>query len=226
MRSPTESAAPRKAATRRVTDLAATFSRKTHYYLGLYFLFFVWLFAFTGLLLNHSWKFAEFWPSRKTSAFERQIEMPPPGTDLDRARDILRQLGIAGEIEWTASKAGSALREFRANRPGHNYTITVHADQNRAAVQHIELNKWGVMSVLHAFSGVRAGDARNQRDWILTEIWAFSMDAVAVGLIVMVLTGIYMWYRLRKKRMGGLLALFSGTIACAVLVAGLRWLYS
>ena len=31
-----------------------TANRRAHYYLGLYFLFFLWLFAFTGLLLNHS----------------------------------------------------------------------------------------------------------------------------------------------------------------------------
>jgi hypothetical protein len=38
-------------------------NRKLHYYLGLYFLFFVWLFALSGLLLNHSWTFAGFWPN-------------------------------------------------------------------------------------------------------------------------------------------------------------------
>lgn len=35
---------------------ASTFlvwNRRTHFYLGLYFLFFAWLFVFTGLLLNH-----------------------------------------------------------------------------------------------------------------------------------------------------------------------------
>jgi len=28
-------------------------NRRLHYYLGLYFLLFLWLFSFTGLLLNH-----------------------------------------------------------------------------------------------------------------------------------------------------------------------------
>jgi hypothetical protein len=28
-------------------------NRRLHYYLGLYLLFFSWLFVFTGLLLNH-----------------------------------------------------------------------------------------------------------------------------------------------------------------------------
>jgi hypothetical protein len=36
-------------------------NRRLHYYLGLYLLFFCWLFAFTGLVLNHPrWAFAQF----------------------------------------------------------------------------------------------------------------------------------------------------------------------
>jgi hypothetical protein len=40
------------------------------------------------------------------------------------------------------------------------------------------------MRTLHTFTGVGAGDARNRRDWILTKVWAFSMDAVAAGLLI------------------------------------------
>ena len=37
-----------------------TWNQKLHIYLGLYFLVFLWLFAVSGLLLNHGWQFAEF----------------------------------------------------------------------------------------------------------------------------------------------------------------------
>ena len=41
-------------------------NRKLHFYFGLFLLFFTWLFAFTGLLLNHpTWSFAESWTNRK-----------------------------------------------------------------------------------------------------------------------------------------------------------------
>src|SRR4029078_7786979 len=73
-------------------------NRKLHYYVGLYFLLFIWLFSFTGLLLNHHWNFAEFFPNRKTSSFERSIEPPPPTSEVDQARDLLTQLGLRGEV--------------------------------------------------------------------------------------------------------------------------------
>ena len=50
------------------------------------------------------------------------------------------------------------------------------------------------------------------------------MDAVAVGLIIMVFGSYYMWWRLRQKRAWGLVALMSGWTACAFFIAGLRLL--
>lgn len=198
-------------------------NRKLHYYLGLYFLFFLWLFAFTGLLLNHSWKFSEFWPNRNVSTFERVVDAPGTASDLERAREVMRQLGIRGEIEWTAIRPNSTLFEFRANRPGQNFNVAVD-DAGRAKVEETRINTWGVMRVLHTFSGVRANDARNQRDWALTTLWVLSMDAVSIGMVVMVFGGLYMWFVLPAKRIGGLVALLLGTAVCCVFVFGLRWL--
>ncbi|HEX6070876.1 MAG TPA: hypothetical protein VFZ18_13670, partial [Longimicrobiaceae bacterium] len=52
--------APARAGRRGSVELRS-WTRRLHYYLGLYFLLFIWLFSLTGLLLNHSdWGFAEF----------------------------------------------------------------------------------------------------------------------------------------------------------------------
>ena len=50
------------------------------------------------------------------------------------------------------------------------------------------------------------------------------MDAVAVGLAMMVLSSYIMWYRLKPKRRGGVVALLLGFLSCGVFVSGLRWL--
>ena len=74
-------------------------NRKLHFYSGLFLLFFMWLFAFSGLLLNHpTWSFAESWTNRKETNYEREITAPGPEVkgDLGQAREILRQLGIEG----------------------------------------------------------------------------------------------------------------------------------
>lgn len=221
---PVNNVAP-KARSRGVADTLEVWNCRLHFYIGLYLLFFVWLFAFTGLLLNHpAWTFAEFWPNRKLTSFERGIKPPTAGPDLTQAENILAQLGLSGEIEWTSARADARRLDFRASRPGHIFEIKTDFDRERATVQRIDLNAWGVMHILHTFTGVRAGDSRNERDWIMTSIWAITMDAVAIGLMIMVLGSYYMWWRLPRKRAWGLLALTSGWMACLLFVVGLRLL--
>jgi hypothetical protein len=204
-----------------VVDGLVAWNRRIHFYLGLYLLFFTWLFAFTGLLLNHpEWRFAEFWPNRRQTVAERTLVLPAGASDEESARRLMEELDVLGEIQWPAAQRDGALA-FQVGRPG--VTIDVKADlaSGRTTVQRTELNRWGVMHILHTFTGVRPGDNRNGRDWRMTTLWAISMDAVAGGLIAVVLTSYVMWFRLKSKRRGGYVALLLGGLTClAVLGAG------
>lgn len=67
---------------RRASDLFLVWNRRIHYFIGLYLLFFCWLFVFTGLLLNHPrWRFAEFWPNRVQNTIEMPVDAPAGATD-------------------------------------------------------------------------------------------------------------------------------------------------
>ena len=210
---------------RRMADSLSAWNRRIHYYLGLYLLLFLWLFSFTGLLLNHPrWTFAEFWPNRQQTSFQLPIQNPPPGGDLVQAEDIMRQVRVHGEIEWTRSRSVPSHLNFRVSRPGHIFEIMADLQQGRATVQRIDLNAWGVARILHTFTGVRMTDSRNQRDWLITTLWALSMDSLALGLILMVLSSFYMWWSQKQKRRLGMVALLSGLLSCGLFVVGLRWL--
>jgi hypothetical protein len=87
------------------------------------------------------------------------------------------------------------------------------------------VNLWGVMKVLHVFSGASLDDPRQSRDWRLTTVWAYSMDAVAAGLIFMVLSSLYMWWELPQKRLLGAVILSLGSLICGLFCIGLRWLF-
>ena len=201
-------------------------NRKLHFYVGLFLLFFVWLFAFSGLVLNHpSWRFTEFWSNRTQTNYERDIVVPEPGGDLGQAREIMGRLGIVGEILWTTTRADPDLFEFQVRRPGHFFFVKADLARKRVAVQHSEVNLWGVMRALHAFTGVQMDDPRNTRDWVLTSLWAYSMDAVAIGLIFMVLSSLVMWFKLPQKRAAGAVVLGLGTLLCGWFCVGLRWFY-
>jgi hypothetical protein len=198
-------------------------NRRLHYYIGLYLLFFCWLFAFTGLLLNHpKWTFADFWPNRSRSTTVRDIRVAANLAPLERAKDVSSQLEVNGEIQLPVRQPRDDQFAFQINRPGHIVEVSVDALTGRATLQRSTLNAWGVMNLLHTFTGVRTSDAINDRDWILTTIWAFAMDAVCIGLLVMVLSSYVMWYRLDGTRLAGFVALALGLTCCAGFVFGIR----
>src|SRR5207248_8109927 len=123
--------------------------------------------------------------------------------DLAQARDILKQLKIEGEIMWTTTRTDANQFDFQVRPPGHFFFIKADLAQTHVTVRQAEVNQWGVIKALHTFTGVQMDDPRNSRDWALASLWAFSMDAVAAGLILMVLSSLYMWFELPQKRLPG-----------------------
>ena len=191
-------------------------------------LVFLWLFAGSGLLLNHpNWSFAESWNNRQETNYVRELAAPGPEFkgDLAQAREIMRQMGIVGEILWTTTRTDPNVFEFQVRRPGHYFFIKADLARQTVAVRQSNVNLYGVVKVLHTFTGVQMDDPRNTRDWALTTLWAYSMDAVAAGLILMVLSGLCLWFKLPRKRLAGAAALGLGALICGLFCFGLRWFY-
>jgi hypothetical protein len=185
---------------------------KLHLYLSLYFLVLLWLFAVSGLLLNHDWRFTEFWSQRQQSTNVHRIVPPTAVSDLGRARDLMKQLRLAGEIEWTTTQSANDRFDFRVVRPGRIVEVKTDFGKQTATVQETHVNGWGIVRMLHTFS------------WRLTKLWSFSMDALAVGLILVVLSSLVMAYERREKWLGAAVALGVGVLVCGFFVFGLRWL--
>ena len=196
-------------------------TRKLHNYLGLYFLLFLWLFAGSGLVLNHStWSVAQFWKARHETVAERTIRPPRASGDAAAAADLMRQLAIVGEVaDVTRDTAGRF--DFQVVRPGHVWRVEARLDGARARVTTIELNAWGVLDAMHKFTGVKLDDPSLGRDWAVTRLWSLAMDALSVGLVVLVLSGLYLWWRFPEKRRAGLVAIALGVASCAFFLFGL-----
>jgi hypothetical protein len=199
-----------------------TWSRKLHICLGLYFLFFLWLFCLSGVVLNHpKWRVAGFWNERKQMSSELQISRPAETDDFLAARSLMTQLHIRGEISGKITHAETGEFGFRVVRPGDIYEIKADFGQGLARVDQTHVNGWGVLNMLHSFTGVRRTDPTQQQNWWPTGIWRVSMDALSVGLVVMVLTGIYIWYNRAQRRRSGMLALALGFLTLAGFVSGI-----
>ena len=206
---------------RRLGAALEAWNRRLHYYLGLYFLLFLWLFSVTGLLLNHPrWRLSRI-PNEPNPPYDRTIEQPSGETDLAKARDVMRQLGLRGEIDWPQTPQAPGRLDFNVAYPKQAAQVRVDLARRRATVQQIERSFWSALRISHTFSGSRYNNPAASRDWVLTSLWVFAMDAVAAGLILMVCGSYYMWYRLKARRTLGWVVLAAGCCSCAVFVFGL-----
>jgi hypothetical protein len=189
-------------------------NRKLHYYLGLYLLFFLWLFLVTGLALNHGqWEWVQATEQRTETQTSVVVRPPVGDTALARARDLARQLGLVGEIELGSAPPGSGRFDFNIARPSDSSQVRVNLTDGTASVRHFENTAGGIVRIFHTFSGSRF-DAPGSRDWILTTVWVGAMDALAGGLVVMVLGSYYMWYRRKRSHTFGWVVLLTGVVSC------------
>jgi hypothetical protein len=193
-------------------------NRKLHYYLGLYLLFFLWLFSLTGLMLNHQQWFRNLY-ERVESKYDVFIKLPPDGSNLAFARDVMRQLNMRGEIEWPPSQPVGHL-DFTVSRPNGAAQVRVDVNARHAYVRELTNGHLHAFQIFHTFSGSRFTQPASQRDWMLTSVWVFAMDALAAGLIVMVCGSYYMWWRLKPRKILGIVVLCAGFAVCGAFAAG------
>ena len=196
-------------------------NRRLHIYVGLFLVLFIWLFSFSGLLLNHGdWKFTSFWDERKEKTTETAVSIPAGLDSLEKLKSILSQLKISGEVNNVRMTSDSA--DFSVSYPGH--VSNIHADFKRGVGIQKELsyNIWGKIRTLHTFNGANRDHPDVEPNWLLTRVWRFSMDAVALGLIFLSFSGWIMWYKIKHNYLWGYLALIAGFALAAYFLFLLR----
>lgn len=184
-----------------------SFNRKLHIHLGLCLLFFIWCFSLSGLILNHGWKFASFWEERKESMVDFTI--PPAALDRTVAEaSVLKYLGIRGELQ--DRKRVDELLEFRVVSPGRVSDIHVDLNSGMGTLKILQYNFWGKLRTLHTFNGLNKEIPSQSPHWLMTNVWRFTMDAIALGLITICLTSWMMWFKIRKEYKLGYIFVFAG----------------
>jgi len=189
-------------------------NRKLHIHIGLFLLVFIWLFSFSGLLLNHgSWEISNFWEKRKETNSITAVQVPLERNSNKLIKNILSQLSVNGEVDnvkmWTDSI------HFRVSVPGHVRNFRVDLNSGVCNQNDLKFNLAGTIRTLHTFNGVDRNDANSRPNWWITKIWRLSMDGIAIGLILLCISSWIMWFKVRQKFVWGL-PIFVAGIGLAV----------
>jgi len=176
-----------------------TILRKTHLYAGLVVLLFVLMYFVTGYLIIH----ADWFSPTEPTVVEQEAALNAPA-DMDAealSRYVQHHLDLPGKrLPPTRLKDGGW--RFQYQRPGTVYRVEVTADRNRAHITRETMGWQWTLNRLHHLHGYGGG--------ALYTLWGILLDLVGLSMIVFAVTGIYLWYKLtRKRRLGWILLALS-----------------
>ncbi len=192
------------------SEAISHWNKKIHIHLGLFLLFFIWLFSLSGLLLNHgNWKFSGFWEERQEQIHEFTL---PSGilNQSDPERKVMAYLNIAGEMQ--RQRLTSEVLEFRVQSPGIVREVKLQLANGTGTQKVMRYNMWGKWRGLHTFNGTKKDDVLQDSSWWITQIWRITMDGVAIGLILICFSSWIMWFKVRKEYRFGYFAIVAAFI--------------
>ena len=196
--------------------------RRTHLYLGLFLLPWVIMFGVSSIPLNHNSPAA---PSRWTKVaelpFTAAVPVPATGSPAGTQPGSSAELRALGREMMNAAHVSGGFyvsrpnpRQVNVNHPNflRPTRIFYYIDEQRLVAERREFVPRMFVTGLHTRGGYALGGFW---DWV----WALFVDAVSIGLLLWILSGLIMWWKIpgTGPRQWGWLALASGA-ACFVII--------
>jgi len=190
------------------------FNKRIHLHLGLFLMVFFLKYAISGLLFSHNFGLNEYYKNKPqwTKRFERQYEHPVPENAELRpiAAQILKDAGVKSRA-FGVYRAGNK----RLNINTHSFLSTTRViyfiKENRLLVEDKNFRWDHFIHKLHWLGGYH-------QDNLISDIWAFILDVVFISIIIWVVTGIYLWWKIRKTRLWGAIAIGGGVVSFLIFV--------
>ena len=181
----------------------SNWSRWLHIYLSMFSFIILLFFAVTGITLNHTEWFAD---QQKTTSMNGKLNLQWVSVK-DTARiaklnivEFLRNThGIKGAVGEFSIDENQCTISF--NGPGYTADAFVNREDGSYEVSETKTGIWGVLNDLH--KGRDSG-----------KTWARLIDASAVLMVLVSMTGLIMLFFLKKKRVSGILIMVLGGLIC------------
>ena len=189
----------------------AHFVRRAHLYTGLFLLPWVIMFGVSTIPINHQSPEPVDWTRISEHTFD--VSVPAAAENL---RPLGRQMMNAAGIEGGYWVYRVNPRQVQVGHPDFLSPVRMNyfVEEKRLVVERRAFSLRPFLSGMHTRGGYDMGGF-----W--DSVWAVFVDAVCIGLILWIASGIYMWWGLPATRRWGWLALGAGAACFAVIIATL-----
>lgn len=173
-----------------------TLLRKIHLYAGLVLLVFVIMYFVTGYPMIHRAWFpkSEADKSTRVEAFSYSGANDPEAY----SNHLQRTFGLYGKAASPQRRKDGSW-QFRYSRPGTQHEAVVSPAGDSVTITTRQEGVVETMIAFHEFHGYGGG--------LLYSLWALLLDLTSLAMILFSVSGIYLWYRLTKKRLLGWICL-------------------
>ena len=185
-----------------------TLLRKVHLYSGLVILAFVIMYFITGYVIIHQNWFPKLEPVKTTRT--ELLDYSGPREPTAFSNYLQSTFDLRGKTT-RKQRLKDGSWEFRYSRPGTVHEAVVAPPGDSVRITTTTENAIETMIDFHELHGYGGGR--------LYSVWALLHDLASLSLIVFAFTGIYLWYKLTKKKLLGwiCLAISYGYAALTVL---------
>ncbi|MBS1750983.1 MAG: PepSY-associated TM helix domain-containing protein [Bacteroidetes bacterium] len=182
--------------------------RKVHLYAAFCMLGFLFMYFATGFILLHE----EWFPDVKSqTTVEQHAVTIPASMDAKMISVFLQKQFNINALRYNPVSNDDGSITFNYEKPGRFYTIKLLPDR-----MHVEMNDSDFTSTrtitgfhtLHGYGG--------SRPFLIYMFW---MDLASIATLLFGLSGLYLWYRLMRNKLWGILILMlSAGYTIAVIV--------
>ena len=165
--------------------------RKTHLYTGMVLLVFIVMYFSTGYVIIHN-----RWFPNSQEKTARTEPLPADAATDPEARAVYLQntFHLSGQRQ-PPEGLNDGRWCYRYRHPGENHEAVVSAAGDSVRITTTEVGFKGIMNGFHRLRGYEGGG--------LYILWAFLYDLASLAMILFAASGIYMWYKLTRKRLLG-----------------------
>lgn len=184
-----------------------TLIRKLHLYLAFTLLGSVLMYFLTGFTLTHQSWFGETAPIVETKQYP--LHLPRAMNQEELALYWQDAFHLQAKREKPKLKKDGSL-EFRYIKPGTNYSVTLSPDHTMVTWKTETFSAVRTLIGFHRLHAYGGG-------W-LYDGYILLMDLTSLALILFALTGVYLWWKLMKRKLLGMLLLVLSMSYTAVII--------
>lgn len=178
-----------------------TLLRTTHLLLGSFSALFLLMYGASGVQMTHRWL------DVGQTVVESDVAVLNGASEPRAlAQMLMTEHHMVGQLASINQKPDGF--SFQITRPGMTYQV---AYSRGAASAHVKTNMTGWVGMLNGIHHI----AGFKHDYVLLNVWAVFVGMVSAALLLLGLTGVYLWFQTHGERLIG------GVIVGVGLVVGL-----